>query len=509
VLTLNAEPERPLLPVSHKGLLTLAVMGASVVQILDSTIANVAIPHMQTSLGATLDSVTWVLTSYILASAVAMPATGWLSDRLGSRRLFLMAVAGFILTSMLCGLATNLTQMVVFRILQGICAAFIGPLSQTILLDINPPSKAPKAMQLWGMGIMVAPIFGPMIGGWLTENYNWRWVFYINLPIGIPTLAILWWLLPSRPITERRLDIFGFAMLALGLASFQLMLDRGQHEDWFESWEIIVEAGVALAAFWMLAVHSLTTKAPLFDRLMLTDRNFLTSLVFGSLIGLMMYGIFALMPTMLQNIFGYTVFDTGVLLAPRGVGILVGMIAASRLIGRVDARFIILFGFSLTAYSMWMMTGWAMNMGASHFVIVGLIQGFGMGITFMPVNIMAFSSLPLSMRTDAASLLYLSRSLGGSIGISITVTMLTRTMQSSHEELASRVTSSSFDFIDPATADRWGGIGDAALRVVDLEVTRQAAMIAYLTDFKLMFFIIVAFLPLVLLLRPASTPKRS
>ena len=193
----NYSPGKAALPVEHKWLLTVAVMGASIIQILDSTIANVAIPHMQTSLGATIDSVTWVLTSYILASAVAMPAAGWLSDRVGSRRLFLLAVAGFIVTSMLCGIATSLTQMVLFRILQGICAAFIGPLSQTILLDINPPEKAPRAMQVWGMGIMIAPIFGPMIGGWLTESYNWRWVFYINLPIGIPTLALLWWLLPS------------------------------------------------------------------------------------------------------------------------------------------------------------------------------------------------------------------------------------------------------------------------------------------------------------------------
>jgi EmrB/QacA subfamily drug resistance transporter len=240
-------------------------MGASIIQILDSTIANVAIPHMQTSLGATIDSVTWVLTSYILASAVAMPAAGWLSDRVGSRHLFLFAVAGFIVTSMLCGIATNLTQMVLFRILQGICAAFIGPLSQTILLDINPPEKAPRAMQIWGMGIMTAPIMGPMIGGWLTENYNWRWVFYINLPIGIPTLLLLWWLLPSRPVTDRKMDVFGFAMLALGLASLQLMLDRGQHEDWFESWEIIIELFVTISAFWMFIVHSMTTKKPLFD----------------------------------------------------------------------------------------------------------------------------------------------------------------------------------------------------------------------------------------------------
>ncbi|MBK6706102.1 MAG: DHA2 family efflux MFS transporter permease subunit [Sphingomonadales bacterium] len=500
----NYTPGKAALPVEHKGLLTLAVMGASIIQILDSTIANVAIPHMQTSLGATIDSVTWVLTSYILASAVAMPAAGWLSDRIGSRRLFLFAVAGFIITSMLCGVATNLTQMVLFRIFQGICAAFIGPLSQTILLDINPPEKAPRAMQVWGMGIMIAPIMGPMIGGWLTESYNWRWVFYINLPIGIPTLALLWWLLPSRKITDRKLDIFGFAMLALGLASLQLMLDRGQHEDWFESWEIIIELGVAIAAFWMFAIHSMTTKKPLFDPNMVTNGNFLTALMFGSLIGLMMYGIFALLPPMLQNIYGYTVFDTGALLAPRGIGILVGMIAAGRLVTFLDIRWIIFSGFSLVALSMWMMTGWALEMGVSQLIIVGLVQGFGMGITFMPTNVIAFSTLPLSVRTDASSLLYLARSLGGSLGISISVTMLTRSMQVNHEELAARITSSSFSVIDPATADRFGVLGEAVMRMLDMEVNRQAAMIAYLSDFQLMFYMVLAFLPLVLLIKPVK-----
>lgn len=500
----NYTPGKAALPVEHKGLLTLAVMGASIIQILDSTIANVAIPHMQTSLGATIDSVTWVLTSYILASAVAMPAAGWLSDRVGSRHLFLFAVAGFIVTSMLCGIATNLTQMVLFRILQGICAAFIGPLSQTILLDINPPEKAPRAMQIWGMGIMTAPIMGPMIGGWLTENYNWRWVFYINLPIGIPTLLLLWWLLPSRPVTDRKMDVFGFAMLALGLASLQLMLDRGQHEDWFESWEIIIELFVTISAFWMFIVHSMTTKKPLFDPNMITNRNFVTAMMFGTLIGLMMYGLFALLPPMLQNIYGYTVIDTGALLAPRGIGILIGMMAAGRLVTFMDIRWIIFTGFSLIAFSIWMMTGWAMEMGAWHFITVGLIQGFGMGVTFMPTNVVAFSTLSPTFRTDASSLLYLSRSVGSSLGISITVTILTRNMQVNYEELGGRITSASFYVIDPAMADRFGVVGDTVMRVLDMEINRQAAMIAYLSDFQLLFYMVLAFLPLVLLIKPVK-----
>ncbi len=502
-----SSPGTAAMPVKHKTLLTIAVMGATIIQILDSTIANVAVPHMQASLGATRETVTWVLTSYILAGAVAMPLTGWLADRVGSRNLFVGSVIGFTIASMLCGIAMNLTEMVIFRILQGICAAFIGPLSQTILLDINPPERGPKAMALWGMGIMVAPIFGPMIGGYLTESYNWRWVFYINLPIGIPTVALLIWLLPSRVITKRRLDLFGFAMLALGLAALQLMLDRGQGEDWFESWEIRIQAIVALSALWLFTVHMVTSKGgTLFDRTMLMNRNFASATLFSMLIGVMMYGIFALLPPMLQSIYGYTVFDTGLLLAPRGLGILIAMAISSRLNGIVDPRLLLLVGFSTTVGSMAMMTGWSLEMGRDPILLAGFVQGIGMGLTFMPTNLMAFATLPPHYRTDGSSIMYLMRSMGGSLGISMTTTALTRSIQTNHEAIAGGVTSSSIAVIDPATADRLGQYGDAALRVMDLEVTRQAAMIAYLNDFKLMMFVVLAFMPLILLLRP---PRRA
>jgi MFS transporter, DHA2 family, multidrug resistance protein len=491
-------------PVKHKGLLTLAVMGATIIQILDSTIANVAIPHMQTSLGATMDTITWVLTSYIVASAVAMPITGWLADRIGSRNLFMGTVAGFILASMLCGISTSLSEMVMFRIFQGICAAFIGPLSQTIMLDINKPSEAQRAMAIWGMGIMIAPIFGPMIGGWLTENYNWRWVFYINLPIGILTLALLWWLLPSRPINRRQLDKFGFAMLAIGLATLQLLLDRGQQEDWLQSWEIRIELIIVISAIWMFATHQMTTSKPMFERALLTDRNFLTSLNFMILVGLMMFGIFALLPPMLQNLYGYTVFDTGILLAPRGVGILCSMFIASRLAGKVDPRVIIFSGLLITAGSTWMMTHWSLNMDWQPIVWTGLIQGFGMGFVFIPLNGVAFSTLPVRLRTDGSSLLYLFRSLGGSMGISIMTTMLARNMQTSHEDLAGHITSTSIPTIDPSSADRLGSLGEAALQMINLEINRQAAMIAYLDDFKLMMFLIIAMSSLIFFMKPGK-----
>jgi MFS transporter, DHA2 family, multidrug resistance protein len=487
--------------VKNKALLTVAVMGATIVQILDSTIANVAIPHMQTSLGATRDTVTWVLTSYIIASAVAIPVTGWLSERVGSRRLFLFAVAGFILSSMLCGIASNLVQMVLFRILQGMCGAFIGPLSQTVLLDINKPTKQQKAMALWGMGIMIGPIFGPVIGGWLTETYNWRWCFYINLPIGIPTLLILWWLLPSRPINQRALDIFGFSMLALGLATLQLLLDRGMQEGWFESWEIRIEAIIVISAFWMFGIHQWRTERPMFDRSLFKDRNFVTAMNFMLLIGMMMFGIFALLPPMLQNLFGYSVYDTGMLLAPRGVGILVSMFIASRLAGKVDPRLIVVAGFTITATSMWMMTQWSLGMDWHPVVWTGLLQGLGMGFVFIPMNGIAFATLPMRLRTDGSSLLYLFRNLGGSMGISTMTTLLAVNLQTSHEDLSGHITASSMSSIDPSSADRLGAYGEAALRLVDAEVNRQTAMIAYLDDFKAMMFAILLFMPLVFLLK--------
>ena len=491
-------------PVKNKALLTFAVMSATIIQILDSTIANVAIPHMQSSLGATMDTITWVLTSYIVASAVAMPITGWLADRIGSRNLFLGAVAGFILASMLCGIATSLTEMVAFRILQGVCAAFIGPLSQTIMLDINKPSEAPRAMSIWGMSIMVAPILGPMIGGWLTENYNWRWVFYINLPIGILTLVILWWLLPSRPINRRELDRFGFAMLAIGLATLQLLADRGQQEDWLQSWEIIIELLVVVAALWIFAVHQMTTRRPMFERLLVADRNFFISLNMMLVVGMMTYGIFALLPPMMQNLYGYTVYDTGMLLAPRGVGIILAMFIAAKLASKVDPRILIFCGFLMTAASMWVMTSWSLDMAWNKIVYTGLFQGFGMGFVFIPLNAVAFSTLPMRFRTDGSSLLYLFRNLGGSFGISLMTTMLARNMQTSHEDLASHVTASSMSVVDPSTADRLGSIGETAMQMVNLEINRQAAMIAYLDDFKLMMIMLIIVSPLVFFLKPGK-----
>jgi DHA2 family multidrug resistance protein len=491
----------PLLQTRNRALLTVGVMGAMIMQILDTTIANVALPKMTTALGATADTITWVLTSYIVATAIALPATGWLSDRLGSRNLFLIATAGFVLASMACGTAVSLEEMVLFRVLQGVFAAFINPLSQTAMLDINPPERAAKAMSVWGMGVMVGPIMGPVIGGWLTESYNWRWVFYVNVPVGILTFAILWFLLPSRPKARRAFDYAGFVFVGVAVSAFQLMLDRGQTEDWFSSWEIIVEGLVALAAGWMAVVHLATAEKPLFDRHLFRNRNLVTGMFFMIVIGVSTMAPMALLPPMLQQLFGYPVIDTGLMMAPRGVGVLFTMWLAGRLMGKVDTRVLIVVGLVIFAVSLRQMAGYSLEMDFWPVVTAGFVQGLGMGLVFMPLNALAFATLDGRYRTDGSSLLNLFRSIGQSAGISMVTVLLARNIQVSHADLAQHVTAASAPLVDLGALARLNVLTDTAFAAADAMINKQAAMIAYLDDFYLMSWISLAAAPLVLLLR--------
>lgn len=491
--------------VRSRGLLTIAVMMATIMQILDTTIANVAIPHMQASLGANVETVNWVLTSYIIATAIAIPVTGWLAERVGQRQLFLFSVFTFVIASMACGAAVNLEEMVLFRFFQGISAAFIGPLSQAVLLDINPPERHARAMSIWGMGIMIGPILGPILGGWLTENFNWRWVFYVNLPIGVITFALLWALLPARPKTKRKFDLMGFMLLAVSLTALQLVLDRGASEDWFESTEILIETGIAIAGFWMFFIHIFTTDQPLFSRNIMTDRNFLTSLSFMVVVGVVMFASMALLPPMLQNLFGYPVIDTGLVLSVRGIGILISMWVAGRLMHVIDPRILVGSGLAIAAVSLWMMTKWSLQMDSTPVLLSGLVQGLGMGLVFIPLNVMAFATLNPNQRTEGASLLNLLRSLGASLGISIVATLLGRNLQISHSDMAQNITSTSMNMIDPSTVDRFYALGDVLLKYMDVEVNRQALMVAYIDDFWLMMWVTALSVPLVLLLKP---PKK-
>jgi len=494
----------PHLPVRHKGLLTLAVMAAVVMQVLDSTIANVALPHMEAALGATPESITWVLTSYIVAAAMAIPLSGWLASRIGTRRLFLLSVVTFIVASMLCGLARSLPMMVAARILQGVGGAFLSPLGQSIMFNINRPSEHGKAMAYYGMGMMVGPIVGPMLGGWLTDQFDWRWVFFINVPFGLVALVGLAILLPRSDESPRRVDLLGWALIATAVGSFQLLLDRGERVDWFNSTESWIEAGLAASALWMFLVHSATVRLPLFPPAILRDRNLLTGCLFMMMIGMVQLSGMALLPSLLQTLLGYPVMTAGVVLGSRGICMMAAMWLAGRLVRWCDARLLIGIGMVLVDYSLWEMTSWSLDMDWRPIVINGAIQGLGMGLLYVPLSVLTFGTLPPRLRTDGAGLFSLARNVGGSTGIAVATVMFARNSQVSHADLGAHLTPYNLP-ADPTLLNAAGDAGAGVVSMINGIVSRQAAMIAYLDDFKMLMIGGIAALPLLLLARrPAA-----
>ncbi|MGA0543371.1 DHA2 family efflux MFS transporter permease subunit [Neotabrizicola sp. VNH66] len=485
--------------VRHKGLITLAIMLATIMQVLDTTIANVALPSMTGDLGASQDTINWVLTSYIVAAAIATPLTGWLSDRFGRRELFLVSIVGFVATSVACGLAWSLPSMVGFRLMQGLFGAAIVPLSQTFLLDINSREKAGQAMAMWGAGIMVGPIIGPTLGGWLTESFNWRWVFFINLPVGILAFLGCAAFLPRSARRLRRFDMIGFGLLALGIGALQMILDRGAEVDWFAAGEIWVYTVLTAAGLWMFAVHIMTTDKPFLDPAIFADRNFATGLVFIFVIGVLLLSSLALLPPMLSKIFGYPVVTTGLVMAPRGVGTMISMLLVGRLVRVVDPRLLVVTGLSLTALSLWEMTGFTPQMDAWPVIRSGVTQGLGLGLVFVPLSTVAFATLDPKFRADATSLFSLVRNIGSSIGISLVSVLLTRNVQVNHAELAASI--SPFNPVLQQASPAAAAGNASALATLDQLVNAQAAMISYVDDFWLMMWVTLAAIPLALLMR--------
>jgi DHA2 family multidrug resistance protein len=490
--------------VAHKGLITIAIMLATVMQVLDTTIANVALPNMQGSLGAAQDQITWVLTSYIVAAAIMTPVTGWLSDRMGLRELFIASAAGFVVASMACGFATSLNEMIFFRLLQGLCGAALVPLSQTVLLNINTKEQHGSAMAIWGAGIMVGPIVGPTLGGWLTETFNWRWVFFVNLPIGLLALAGMILFLPKTPKRQRGFDFFGFAMLSLFIGALQMFLDRGEQVDWFASPECWIELGLAVSGLWAFVLHITGREGAFIDPKIFTDRNLVMALVMIFVVGMILLAGLALLPPMLQNILGYPVVTTGLVLAPRGVGTMISMIVVGRLIGKVDTRLLILTGLMLTALSLYQMSGFSILMDSTPIVVSGVIQGLGLGLVFVPLSTLAFATLAPKFRADAASLFSLLRNIGSSVGISIVSVELAHNIVISRSDLVSG--------LNPFNPNFTGAVGamgldqTTTLAILNQQVQAQAAMVAYVDDFKLMMIITLCAVPLLAFMKP---PQRS
>src|SRR5690348_1997533 len=490
------------LPTGRRLIVTVGVMAAVLLQVLDTTIANVALPHMQASLSATQDTINWVLTSYIVASAIALPISGWLADKVGRKRLLLISVVVFTAASVLCATATSLVEMVAFRALQGVGGAFIVPLAQATLFDINPKEKHGQAMALFGGGVMIGPILGPVLGGWLTDNYNWRWVFLVNLPVGVLCTLIMMRFMPKTETHRRNFDMFGFALLAIALAGLQLFLDRGEQNDWLSSWEIRIELGLAIAATWMFLVHMVTSKHPLFERALFKDRNFATGLLFMAVTGVLLLAGLALLPPLLQTLYGYSVLQSGFLTAPRGVGTLLSMLMAGRLTGKIDSRLLVGIGVCFMGVSLWMMTGFAIDQPSRPVVMSGVVQGLGLGLIFVPLQTLAFETLAPRLRTTGAALLNLSRNIGGSIGISVVSTQLVRMTQVAHADLAQHITQHTMATISSTQIEAAIPVaGPPARATINLLITKQALFIAYLDDFKLMMIVTFAVLPLLFFMR--------
>jgi DHA2 family multidrug resistance protein len=491
----------------------IGIMAGVLMQALDTTIANVALPYMEGSLSASRDQITWVLTSYIIAAAIMTAPVGWLAARFGKKNFLITAIAGFTLTSMLCGASQNLEQMVLFRIVQGMFGAALGPLSQAIILDMYAPEKRGKMMAIWGMGVMLGPILGPTLGGVLTDAYNWRWVFYINVPFGIAACAMLLaFFKDTAKDRSLKFDWFGFAALSVGLAALQLMLDRGTTKDWFDSSEIVIEAIVAGIGLYLFIVHMMTAKKPFIPVVIFKDRNFVSGLILMFVMGLVLLASSALLSPYLQNLSGRSVTQTGFLMVPRGFGVMFAMMFAGRLTMKVDPRLIMTAGAAALAWSMWQTMYWTPGVSVAAIAGVTFIQGVGMGLVFVPMNMLAFATLSPQLRTDGAGLSNLMRNIGSAIGVSLTSSILASSVQTIHSQLASHA----------SVFNRALGVNGPSLMMspqipfglanLNSLIEYRAQVQAYSNDFCFMFLVSLPVFAIIWLMRRPSftagtTPK--
>ncbi len=482
----------------HPALITASVGLASFLYSVDWTIAAVALPHMQGTFAASQDQIGWVITSYIVASALSIPAAGWLSLRFGRKRLFMSAVTVFLMASVACGAANSLEVEVMARIVQGLGGAFLIPLSHAIILDTYPPEEQGKAMALWGMAAVMGSFVGPTVGGYVTEYLSWRYIFYINAPVGLVALAGAAIFLPeTQRDPDRRFDWFGFLSLSLGIGSLQLMLDRGGQLDWFESWEIITEACLAVLGLYMFNVHCLTARQPFLDPRLLARRTFLIGTVFGFIYGFVTTPPMVLMPSFLDQVRGYSIDAIGLLQAPRGIGLFVAMVIGGRTTGRIDPRKLIAFGLLCLAYSSWEMSNWTADVGVWPLVWTNFMQGIGGGIILVPIQAIAFPSLEPHRRTEAAAVYNLIRSLGASIGVSGALAMFVRTSNVMHSQLVEHVTPFN-RALQAQGHDGWSMATVQSLARLEREVSLQSAIIAFTNDFWLFALVALAALPLLL-----------
>ena len=487
--------------------ITGALMLATLMSTLDSTIANVALPHIQGSVSAAQDQITWVLTSYIIATAIMTPLSGWLSQRIGRKRMFQFSIVGFTAASALCGTASSLPEIVIYRLLQGMAGASLMPLAQAVMIDLYPQRMIPRVMSLWSAAVILGPVIGPSLGGWLTETLSWRWVFYIDLPIGIVAfLGIQSFMAADAGGRQRPFDFLGFSSLALFVASFQLMLDRGPSMDWLDSREILIEGAVMLAGLYVFITHSMTTKNPFFHRDLARDANFVGSAVFGFFVGIVLFSSSALLPLLMQNLMGYSALHSGWASMPRGLGSLIAFLAVPLLVSRFGARPVLSAGVLISSYALWEMGHFDLTMTAGPIMVTGFVQGVGTGLMFAPLSTLGYTTLNPALRTEGTIIATMARTLGSSVGISVIQALLVNNSALAHARLAERiipddalVTGVLPPMLDPSIL--------SGLQMLNAEVTRQGAMIGYDNVFGWMAITGLLMLPMVFVMK-SSPPQK-
>lgn len=496
-------------PGLRRNMVTICAMTATIMQALDTTIANVALPYMQGTLSASQDQINWVLTSYIVAAAIMTAPVGWIANRFGRKKIFIICSAGFTVASVMCGLAQDITQMVLFRLLQGVFGAALVPLSQAVMLDSYALHERAKAMSIWGMGVMLGPIMGPSLGAWLTETYSWHWVFFVNLPFGIITvLGLMAFMDETTPNHELRFDWFGFIALAIGIGSMQLALDRGEQLGWLESPEIVAESIISIIGFYYFFAHSFTTERPFIQFAIFKDRNFIGGCVFMAVMGLVLYSTMALASPYLQNVIGYPIMTAGLLLATRGLGTFVAMMLVGRVMKYIEARTLIASGMILMSVSLFFMVGWTDQTGAPTIVIVSIAQGFGLGLVFVPLSTVAFLTLPNHLRTDGTAMLTLVRNVASSIGISVVIAKLTEGGREAYAVLNEHVTPFNHAMQMPDVAGILNMNTDSGRAIMDVLLQVQAQIIAFSRDYQMVMIITLCAIPLAVMVGSSKAAMR-
>ncbi len=516
-------------PSVNPWMVAVSVMMATFMVVLDSSVAAVALPHIAGNLSASTDESTWVLTSYLVSNAIMLPAAGWIARRIGRKRLLLISIVEFTGASLLCGMALDMPMLIMARVLQGIGGGGMQPLAQSILLESFPPHQHGKAMAMYGMGIVVAPVIGPTLGGWITDSYSWRWIFYINLPVGLLALFLVNTFIEDPPYLRRvfrgTIDYLGFGLMAVWLGTLQLVLDKGQEADWFEANWICWVGGVSAIALIGFIYREFSNRDPIVQLRILGDRNFAVGTLITALYGFILYGATAILPLFLQTLLGYPALDSGLAVSPRGIGSILSMFVVGALINYVDGRVLLAFGFALMGYSTIMLSHVNLGISMISVVLPNLINGFASGFIFVPLTTMTMSRLSKEKMGNAAGIYNLMRNIGGSIGIASVTTMLVRGAQVHQNYLAANLTA---DSVSARGAMQWlqarFSIAGAsattahqdALGTLYRSIQQQASVLAYGDNFKLLAYLAFVCIPLVLLfhrlrhrehIRPEVSPE--